>query len=206
MKVQDVMNANDVNDLVRTITQAVVKQLQAKTDKECLMVLAEREELPADKLQDLIGDKIDIFYFGEAAHDRTVCRYILPHLSCSDMADLAAGRAYGPYMSEVLNLLLRGIEVETLQFGYKAYSETAPGPLYTLYESHLKTLAGYGLKAFQPKQPDSVRFWQTLVTEKVVNEAQQQGASVLMVPVAAQITPLAAETAKDLRLTIQNCL
>lgn len=196
----------DVNELVRTIAQEVLKQLEGQEVKDCIMVLAGRDTLLADKLHERLGGENDIFFFGEDTHGRTVCRYILPFLSCNDMADLAVGRASGPYITEVLNLLLHGTEVETLEYGYKAYSETAPGPLYMLYESYMETLAGFGLKPFQPRRPDSVRFWETLVTEAVVCDAQQQGTSVLMVPVAAQITPLAAETAQNLRINIQKCL
>lgn len=196
----------DVNELVRTIAEQVLKQIQGQDNTDCILVLAEKNDLLAEKLRECLGAETDIFYCGEDTNGRTVCRYILPFLSCNDMADLAAGRAHGPYMVEVLNLLLRGAEVETLEFGYKAYSETAPGPLYTLYESYTETLAGFGLKPFQQKLPDHVRFWQTLVTEKVIIDAQQQGASVLHVPVAAQITPLAAETAKNLMVNIQKCL
>ncbi|WP_217909466.1 hypothetical protein [Desulfosediminicola flagellatus] len=196
----------DVNELVRTITQEVLKQMQAGSTKDCIMVLAEKNDILANSLHDCLGDEIEICYFGEKIPNTTICRYILPYLTCTDMADLAAGRAHGPYMTEVLNLLLKGTEIETLEFEYTEYSETAPGPLFTLYESYLTTLAGFGLKPFQPKRPDYIRLWQTLVTEKVVNEAQQQGASLLQVPVAAQITPLAAETAKNLKITIQKSL
>lgn len=196
----------DVNELIRTIAEEVLKQMQGQANTDCIMVLAERESLLADKLAQLLREGADIVYFGEETNNKAICQYILPFLSCNDMADLAVGRAHGPYMTEVLNLLLHGIEVETLAFGHKAYSETAPGPLYTLYESYRETLAGFGLKGFQPRRPDSVRFWQTLVTEKVVIDAQQQGASVLLVPVVAQITPLAADTAKNLKVNIQKCL
>lgn len=196
----------DVDELVQTIAQEVIKQLQSTNRKECLMVMAERDESMTAKISALVGDQKDIFYCEEDICHQTICRYILPFLSCSDMADLATGKAQGLYLTEVLNLLLQGSEVEILEFEYKAYSETAPGPLYSLYESHQETLAGFGLKPFQPKQPDAIRFRDTLVTDQVVNETQQQGASVLMVPLAAQITPLAAETARNLRVNIQKCL
>jgi hypothetical protein len=196
----------DVNELVRTIAAEVLKQMQGQVRKDCVMVLAERDSLSPDRLRECLGGDTDIFYHGEDTHGRSVCRYILPSLSCSDMADLAAGRANGPYITAVLDLLLHGTEVEVLEFGYRAYSETAPGPLYRLYESYMQTLAGFGLKPFQQKRPEFVRFWQTLVTEKVIIDAEQQGVPAVQVPVAAQITPLALETAKNLKINIQKCL
>ncbi len=196
----------DVNELVRTIAAEVLKQMQGQTKKDCVMVLAERADCSSDRLHECLGGEADIIYFGEDIQGRTVSRYILPSLSCSDMADLAAGRANGSYITAVLDVLLRGTEVEVLDFAYRAYSETAPGPLYRLYESYMQTLAGFGLKSFQQKRPDFVRIWQTLVTEKVIIEADQQGAPVVQVPVAAQITPLALEAAGNLKITIQKCL
>lgn len=196
----------DVNELVRTITREVLQQMHGQKKNDCIMVMAERSPLLAGQINEKLGCESELFFWGEDTQDQSVCRYILPFLPCGDMADLAAGRAGGPYMTEVLQLLLRGTEVEVMEFGHRAYSETAPGPLYALYESYVETLAGFGLKPFQPKRPDSVRHWQLLVTEKVVNEAGEQHASTLMVPVKAQITPLAAEAARNLNIQIQKCL
>lgn len=196
----------DVNELVRTITREVLKQLQDREHTKCCMVLAERDQQVVEKLQEGLEGETDIFFWGEDTNGQTVCRYILPLLSCSDMADLATGKAHGKYTAEVLSLLLHGTEVEVLEFEYRAYSETAPGPLFRLYESHEESLCSFGLKPFQPKRPDTIRLHTNLVTEKVVNEAKEQEASVLMVPVTAQITPLAAETARSLTVNIQKCL
>jgi hypothetical protein len=196
----------DVNELVRTIAAEVLKQIQGQEKKDCVVILADRDSFSTERLRESLGGEADIFYYGEDTHGRTACRYILPSLSCNDMADLATGRANGPCMNAVLDLLLHGTEVEVLEFGHRAYSETAPGPLYRLYESYMHTLAGFGLKSFQQKRPDFVRFWQTLVTEKVIIDAEQQGTSVVQVPVDAQITPLAFETARNLKVNIQKCL
>ncbi|PHR28810.1 MAG: hypothetical protein COA36_05800 [Desulfotalea sp.] len=196
----------DINTLISSITENVLKQLNTPVSKRCFMVLAERDPLLCETICRLSGEKIDIFYLTEDTKDRTICRYILPFLSCSDMADLAAGRAHSPNTANALNLLLQGKKIEVIEFEHKKYSESAAGPLYSLYESYLKTLAGFGLKEFQQKVPEVVRFWQTLVTEKVVDNVQQQGGSTLMVLGAAKITPLAAEAAKDLNITIQKCL
>ncbi len=196
----------DVNELVATIAREVLKQLRGESAGDCVTVLADRDCLLDAKLRECLGGDCEFFYFGDDLRDRKPGRFILPFLSCSDMADMASGKASGPCMSEVLRLLLHGTEVEVLEFEYRAHAETAPGPLYSLYESHEDTLAGFGLRAFRPKRPDTVRFRETLVTEAVVNEAGEQGASVLMVPVTAQVTPLAAEAAVNLNITIRKSL
>lgn len=130
------------------------------------------------------------------------CRYILPFLSCNDMADLAQGKASGIFMSEVLRLLLAGKEVEVMEFEYRSYSETAPVALYGLYQSYEKTLAAYGLKECGRKQPDAVRFREDLLTAADVNKARENGALTLMIPLSAKVTPLAAEAARNLNINI----
>ncbi|WP_291325601.1 hypothetical protein [Desulfovibrio sp. UCD-KL4C] len=196
----------DMNELVRSITEEVLKQLRKDEKKDCVMVLAERDKSLSEKIHDCLADDFELIFFGEDTQNKKICRYIIPSMCCSTMADLALGRCSGPIMSEVLRLLLNGVDVEVLKFGYRDFSETAAAPLFNLYEGYRETLAGFGLKEFQPKMPDTIRFRDTLVTEKAVTNAHEQKASILMVPVTAQITPLAAEVAQDLNINIQKCL
>ncbi|MFT5700843.1 MAG: ethanolamine utilization protein [Desulforhopalus sp.] len=196
----------EIDALVRAITAEVLKQMQPSSTRGCCMVLSGRTQLLTDRIQQLVGDDVEIFYFGEEIHNQTICRYILPSLSCNNMADLAAGKAEDLDAKKVLNLLLHGTEVEVLDFDYKSFSETAPGPLYRLYESYLKTLKSFGLIAFRQKLPENYRFWKELVTEQIVHETEQRGASTLVVSRTSKITPLAAETAKTMNITIQKSL
>lgn len=196
----------DVNELVRSIAQEVMKQLQEQNERECILVLADKDSVSAEQIQGLAGGEQDVLYRGENTAGRKICRYVLPSISCHDMADLAHGRATGPYMEEVLQLLLNGTEVEVLDYGHHRYSETAPGPLFLLYEKYVETLIGYGLKPFIHKSPEYLRCWDKLVTEQAVRNTGRQGASVLQVLVGAQVTPLAAETAKELNISINKCL
>lgn len=196
----------DVNELVQSIAAEVLKQLQSEDNRDCVLVLAERDCSLAAKVQKKLGDDFELFFFGEDTANRNVCRYIIPSLCVCEMSDLAIGKSSGAVMTEALRLLLLGKTIETFEFGHHAYSETAPGPLYSLYESYVETLAGFGLKKFQPKAPEVIRFREGLVTEKVVNEIAQQGASTLMIAVTAQVTPLAVEAAQNLNINIQKCL
>ncbi|MFT5730246.1 MAG: ethanolamine utilization protein [Desulforhopalus sp.] len=196
----------EIDDLVRTITANVLKQMQHSTTREYCMVLSRRNPLITERIQQLTGEDVGICYFGEEQQNQTIGRYILPSLSCNNMADLAAGRAQGLYVKEVLSLLLQGTEVEVLDFDYKKFSETAPGPLYRLYESYLDTLKSFGLVSFREIKPEFFRCWKELVTEQVINETEQKGASTLVVSRTSKITPLALETAKTLNITIQKSL
>lgn len=197
------MNAQE---LVRTIVEEVLKQLQGEPERECVMVMAAWDPRVAASVRDRLGKGVELIFWGEDSKGHTPRLHVLPNLSCTDMADLAAGRASTPLMSEILRLLLLGTGVDVLAFEYRDYSETAPGPLFAFYESCEKTLKGYGLREFKGKQPDTVRFRENLVTEEVIKETERQGASVLMVPAKAQVTPLATETAATLNITIQKCL
>lgn len=196
----------EIDDLVRTITANVIQQMQAKPTQECCMVLSRRDSDLTERIQALIGANVAIRYFGEELQSQTVSRYILPSLSCNNMANLAAGRVEGLYAEEVMALLLQGTEVEVLDFDYTHFSETAPGPLYRLYQSYKETLQSFGLVSFREKKPESIRFWKELVTDKTINETEQRGASTLVVSRTSKVTPLAIETAKQLNITIQKSL
>ena len=195
-----------IDDLVRTITAEVLKQIQPSACRKCCMVLGRRTPLLTDRIQQLVGNNLEIAYLGEELQGQTIRRYILPSLSCNNMTDLAAGRAEGLYVKEALSLLLQGTEVEVLDFDYTEFSETAPAPLYRLYESYRDILTSFGLVSFREKKPETIRFWKELVTEQIINESEQRGASTLVVSRTSKITPLAAETAKILNITIQKSL
>ena len=204
------MTPKDMTALAQTIAKQVLEALQTAkgTDKQaassrpCVLVIADRAASLCARVQELVAEDADVLFRGECTAGRTPVRHILPVLSCSDMADLAAGRAATPDMGDVLQLLLKGTEVETIEFGYKAYEQTAPDALYNLYASYEKQLAVFGLIEFRFKRPDTIRFREKLVTEKTVTSAQEAGASTLLVPLGANITPLATEVAKRLDLTI----
>lgn len=196
----------EIDDLVRTITAKVLKQMQISATRECCMVLSRRTPLLTDRIQQIVGDSLEIAYLGEEREDQTICRYILPSLSCNHMADLAIGRAEGMYVKEVMSLLLQGTEVEVLDFDYKDFSETASGPLYRLYESYQEKLESFGLVSFRQMKPESIRYWKELVTEKTITDTEQRGASMLVVSRTSNVTPLAQETAKELNITIQKSL
>lgn len=195
----------DVSDLVRTVVREVLAQMRGDNPRQaCVLVLAGRDGALAQRIRQSLGEDADLLFAGEDAAGRTPDRTVLPLLSCRDMAELAGGGASGQIPSEVLRLLLLGREVEVLEFEYKAYAETAPGPLYALYEAQERTLASYGLKAFRAKRPETVRFRDGLVTAKDVERAKAQGAATLLVSESARITPLAAETADGLNISIRK--
>lgn len=201
------LDPRTLNALVQTIAQEVLARLQERTaEGPCVQVLAEREARLETQVRERLGNGADavLCFQGEDTAGRRPCRHILPRLSCSDMADLAAGRAPDQPLAGVLALLLAGEEVEVLEFDYKAHAQTAPGPLFRLYEAYARTLETYGLRECPRPRPERIHFREDLVTAKDVTQAAHHGARVLEIPATARVTPLAAEAAASLRLTIQK--
>ncbi|OQY49912.1 MAG: hypothetical protein B6230_07260 [Desulfobacteraceae bacterium 4572_89] len=187
----------DLNELVRTITQEVLKQMNGAPEKECVVILENRDCDSVTRVLEHIGDDVDVFFSDDDLGGKNPARYILPVLSCSRMADLAAGRASEPASEEILTLLLSGVKVEVFEFEYKSYTATAPGALYSLYESYEKTLDAFGVKEFSRRQTGTMMLRKKLVTEKDVIHAKENGASELRIPQDANITPLAVESALE---------
>ena len=188
----------DIEALVRAVASEVARQLQ--TPRVRVLVLGGRDEAVAAETARRLGG--DIFFSGEG--EGPFDHYVLPRLSCSDMADLAAGRAQGLVTAEALGLLLRGVPVRVLAFEWREHAATAPEALLKLYEGYERQLAAYGLTLLEPVRPQSLRTRATVVTEAAVREASEGGASTLQIPARAIVTPLAADTARALNVTIST--
>ena len=200
----------DMSELVSVVVKEVLERMESRKDRPCVLVLAKREPALEEKVKPLVEPYfpagVDLVFFGEELGGRTPARHILPYLCCSSMADLAVGRVSSRTLETVLSLLLNGVCVEVLQFGYRDYANTAPGALYDLYLGYEKTLASYGLKEFKAKLPESVRVREKLITAAMVEKYGLEGYRTMVVPADATITPLAAETADTLKVGIQKKL
>lgn len=201
-------NAMQDAELIRRIVEQVLEQLAPVQGAACVCVLAERDEALAQALTPLVashfGSGTKLMFRGESGCGAVPAAFLLPELSCSDMADLAAGRAASPVMRDVLSLLLKGTGVGVVRFAYRDYAQSAPGPLYDLYAGYEKTLAGFGLKEFKAKKPENRRLRDRLVTAAMVEEAAADGARSLEIPERAVLTPLAAERAETLHVSIRR--
>ena len=200
----------DMSELVSAVVKEVLERMESRKELPCVWVLAKREPALEDKVRPLVEpyfpEGVELVFFGEDLGGRKPARHILPYLCCSSMADLAVGRVSSRTLETVLTLLLKGISVEVLQFGYRDYADTAPGALYDLYVSYEKTLASYGLKEFKAKLPESVRVREKLITAAMVEKYGLEGYRTMVVPADATVTPLAAETADTLKVGIQKKL
>ena len=200
----------DMSELISAVVKEVLERMEARKDRPCVLVLAKREDALEEQVKPLVEpyypEGVDLVFFGEDLGGRTPVRHILPYLCCSSMADLAVGRVSSRTLETVLSLLLKGISVEVLRFGYRDHADTAPGALYDLYVGYEKTLATYGLKEFKAKLPEAIRVREKLITAAMVEKYGLEGYRAIVVPADATVTPLAAETADTLKVGIQKKL
>ena len=200
------MNA-DTQALINTVVERVLAQLGNAVPRQAAAASGPLVEIlaPADaRLSALVAARLPQarVRFEGAGQPGDAQLYVLPELGCSDMADLALGRASSLALRKVLDLLLEGKEVRTLGFAYRAHAQTAPFALLKLYEGYEAALADFGLTELAAPAPDSTRLNQSLVTADHVTEAARTGAQTLRVPRRAVVTPLAQEAAANNHMTI----
>jgi len=193
-----------IDNLVKTIVQEVLRQLHGLKESQTVLILAREDDAAVAQVLQQLEPGSKAVFWDKNSVDFAPARAIIPLLSCSQMADLAQGRATGPRLKKALDLLLAGRTVEVFEFEYLQYGNTAPEPLYQLYASYEETLRSYGLQRFATEQKNIARFSRRLVTERDIIEAHQQGVSVLCVLSDAQLTPLALDCARERGIQLQK--
>lgn len=193
-----------IDDLVQTIVQEVLKQLQKVPDRQQILLLARQDDVAVAPLLQHLEQSNRVVFWDPTNDIIAPVRTIIPFLSCSQMADLALGRTTGPLLKKALDLLLRGKIVEVFDFEYLQFSKTAPQRLYQLYASYEEILRGFGLQRFATENQNIGQFSRRLVTERDVIEAHQQGISVLRISSDAQLTPLALDCARERGIQLQK--
>lgn len=196
---------HDTEALIATLVRSVVEQLAQPSRPVALVLCPTSETRAREALTREVEQRL-----AQAGTPMRVCceppaeepaLYVVPEISCSDMADLAAGKASSLNMHRILDLLLAGKAVCTLGYTFHQHAHTAPLALIQLYESHAATLASYGLTELSVLATDAtVR--EALVTAEHVQAAAHNGAKTLRVPYHALITPLAEQLAAEHHLTI----
>lgn len=190
----------DSDTLIQTIVERVLTQLQEEcsgNNKTKVMVFGTySQQVEQHILKCICTTDVELCFWDDERQHTEAERYIIPLLSCGDMADLALGKAKGPMIEAVLQLLLAGKAVEVIDYEYKVYEKTASPALYKLYLQYESTLNSFGLIFFKSDPEPVLRFWQKLITEKDVEQAAQNGAKEIHVPIDSVITPLAVDQAK----------
>lgn len=192
--------AVDTKTLIATIVSEVLHRLEQPAGPVALVLAPACDGLKRE-VQNRLGGNAQVYFQGNEPSVQPDL-YVLPELSCSDLADLAVGRGGSIAMRTVLELLLQGKDVRTLGFAWRAHAQTAPYALRRLYEGHVATLATYGLTELAAQTPESVSVPHTPVTAEHVTMAAAKGARTLRVPHCAVVTPLAQEAAANHNMTI----
>ncbi len=190
--------------LVQSITREVLKQLQLAPASPQVLILSERDSANVPLILQQLGADTPVFYWAPGCRHPAVARVILPLLSCSQMSDLALGRAGDPIMERVLSTLLCGGGVEIFEYEYVRYRDTAPQRLFELYATYEDTLRSFGLKPFASGTTNGARLNQSLVTERDIIEAHKRGDMLLHVRSDAKLTPLALDCARERGVQIQT--
>ncbi len=200
----------DSDSLIKTIVERVLIKLQEESsgnNTTKVMVLSSySKEVEQYTLKCINTTDVELHFWGDGHSHKGVARYIIPQLSCGDMADLASGQAKGPMTEAVLQLLLEGTAVEVLDYEYKTYEKTASPGLYKLYLQHERTLSSFGLTSFKSEPEPITRCWQKLIAERDVEQAAHDGVKEMHVTKDSVITPLAVDQAKLTHINIYKNL
>ena len=192
--------AVDTKTLIATIVSEVLHRLEQPAGPVALVLAPACEELKRE-VQNRLGGNAQVYFQGNEPSAQPDI-YVLPELSCSDLADLAVGRGGSIAMRTVLELLLQGKQVRTLGFAYRAHAATAPDALLRLYEEYEARLAAFGLTELTEAAPEASRTRDCLITANHVAEAAATGARTLRAPQGAVVTPLAQDAAVERNMTI----
>ena len=193
----------DLEALVKAITAEVFKQVNGE-ETPSVLIIGDRTCKKCQAAEKLLGKNVAVLYPDENPGAGESLRRIVPYLSIRHMAEMAAGKAEGPLMEIVLQALLAGQPVEVMEFEYRRHADTAPEGLMRLFEGQEEALASFGLTAMDLMKRDMIRIRKPLVTDADVAEANQRGARELLLPVDAQVTPLAVESARELGMIISR--
>ncbi len=182
-----------IEEVVRQVVEEVVARLNPPT-KNRVVILAKPDDENVAELRRQLGDDVEV---GVGVDITSASRVIVPLLSCTQMADLAVGRATNYRFQQVLTRLLGGQPVEVFEFEYQRFSQTAPETLFNLYETYRQTLSSFGLIDFVTgTEASGPLFNKAVVTEEDILTAHKQGLRTLQLTATTLVTPLARDCAK----------
>lgn len=185
-----------IEQVVRDVVAEVLKRLNPLNplNNDRVVILAKADDENVAALQQQLGVPAEV---GIGTDVTSASRVIIPLLNCTQMADLAAGRATNYRIQQVLARLLSGKSVEVYEFEYQRYSTTAPAELYDVYKAYQQTLQSFGLVDFVGKGKHSdPLFDKAVVTEEDILVAHKQGLRTLKLSATTLVTPLARDCAK----------
>ncbi len=196
---------------VENIVRKIVKQILTPPEKLRALILASEKEAATHNIADFLPNNYQPVFIAERGWEQVLSPMdesfdiiLLPYLSCTAMADIAVGRASGKVSKAVLSLLLQGKTVSVIHFEYKTTAKNAAAPLLTLYDSYEKTLAGYGLIAYNYKAAQLLHVEKRLITEQEIDKLAVNGVQSITIHHDAILTALATDLARKHTIEIQR--
>lgn len=194
----------DIETLVARLTRTILLELQAEQQRKTVVLFMKAGQPLPEGLADLLETTSQVLYADDTWQPENVDRFILPFLHLDQMVDLALGKGGSKLMYAVRQVLLAGREVEVYQYEYRKYLETAPQPLISLYEGYRQELLGFGLVDCIRQRKNGLRIGKKVLTESDILTARDQGTQQLLLSAGCRVTPLAAETARNLRIQLST--
>ena len=182
-----------IDEVVRQVTEEVLRRMTPTLEAR-VVILAKPDEENVAALRQQLGSGVEI---NIGADVTAASRVIIPLLSCTQMADLAVGRATNYRFQQVLMRLLSGQPIEVFEYEYQRFNKTAPAALSALYETYRQTLNGFGLVAFSAAENFSNPLIdKAVVTEEDIITAAKSGTQTLYLAATTLVTPLALDSAR----------
>jgi ethanolamine utilization protein len=196
------LGEKESRELLDQILKAVLDRLGPRKAGCKVLVFDEvREEL----LFENFGPNLEIIRaVASPVESQSIQHRILGALTCSQMADLAQGKASDQVTAKVLEALLGGHLVEVLVFEYEAFRRTASVKLFHLYEIYRQQLEEFGLRKYKKAANEEPLLKKRLITEEDVLTAEKRGVKELWLSQKALVTPLAMDCARSRRITIHR--
>jgi ethanolamine utilization protein len=140
----------NIDEIVEKVTELVYQQLSEHRCKRVYQIPACKKVVimsdhPVTAIEEALSDGYSLNYYSEKDTDSDII--IIPSLSATMMANIAAGIARTSGEEFLLTMLLQGKRVIALTDGleYKQYKKTAPILFYKMYEEMEHKLEGYGI-------------------------------------------------------------
>lgn len=196
------LGEKESTELLDQILNAVLDRLGPKKAGCRVLVF---DGIREESLLEQFGPHLEIIRAEASPADFGAVQHrILGTLTCSQMADLAQGKASDKATALALEAMLGGHLVEVLTFEYEAFRTTAPAELYQLYENYRQLLEKFGLRAFKKTACEEPLLEKKLITEKDVLIAAKRGVKEIWLPPKALVTPLAMDCARSRKITIHR--
>ncbi len=188
-------------EIVRQVVGEVLKRLEPAAAGEKIIILARPDDENVSALQQQLGDAAEVSISGDVAG---AARVIIPLLSCTQLADLAVGRATNGRFQQLLTRLLKGRSVEVFEYEHQRFAATAPRQLYALYEKYRQSLVAFGVVPYAGAAPVAAAAHREVVTEADIVAAAKQNVRTMRIAATALVTPLARDCARERGIQLEK--